>query len=307
MHVVLLATTVAGCSSSSSSASPDAAPALRPGVEDSNQVYKGTPSAHESAFWVAVRDADEAGRAAVVSQLTADVTADPTNGYSAFLVAASSFMAPNAVTHAIVDGTAPPSFGPMPAVPFLEQGLAHLTDPFYRGFDGGLLASVELQQGNVTAGGPRFAAAVKDNQIATGLISVIGDLSMHDTAKALEDMYALFEHCNGGPLDRKGGDAAAYVAKQNTGALTQRECYSGYHAPHGSPGELLILADLHAINGNAVAARAYYEALQATTDYATWPLAPVVQRRLSGAQVPDLAAVTLITSTCATCHTNKLP
>ncbi|MEO7731034.1 MAG: hypothetical protein ABIY55_08695 [Kofleriaceae bacterium] len=307
LHGLLLATTIAGCSSTSGAARPDAAPVLRPGVEDSNQVYKGTPSAHESAFWVAVRDADEAGRAAVVSQLVSDVAADPSNGYSAFLIGASSFMAPNAVTQAIASGTAPPAFGPMPAIPYLEQGLAQLRDPFYRGFDGGLLASVELSQGDVAVGGPRFAAAVADNQIATGLISVIGDLNMHDAAKALEDMYALLEHCNGGPLDRAGGDAAAYVVKQNTGALTQRECYSGYHAPHGSPGELLILADLHALDGNAEAARAYYGALQATTDYATWPLAPVVQRRLSGAQAPDLAGVTLITSTCATCHANKLP
>jgi len=65
----MLATTLAGCAASSHANGPDAAPALRPGVEDSNQVYKGPPSAHESAFWVAVRDADDAGRATAVSQL----------------------------------------------------------------------------------------------------------------------------------------------------------------------------------------------------------------------------------------------
>jgi len=36
-----------------SDASPGAAP-LRPGVEDSTHVYKGTPSAAESAFWYAL-------------------------------------------------------------------------------------------------------------------------------------------------------------------------------------------------------------------------------------------------------------
>lgn len=297
----------AGCSSSADSTTPDAARALRPGVEDSNQVFKGTPSPHENAFWVAVRDADEAGRAAVVAQLEADVAADPSNGYSAFLIAASSFMAPNTVLQAIAAGTAPPAYAPAPAVPYLQQALAHLTDPFYRGFDGGFLASVELGQGDTAAGGARFAAAVADNHVATALISVIGDLSAHDGAKALDDMYALLEFCNAGPLDRAGGDAAALIAKQNAGALAQRECYSGYHAPHGSPGELLILADLHAINGQATAAAAYYHALQQATDYATWPLAPVVQRRLADTQAADLAGVTAITTTCSTCHANVLP
>ncbi|HEX4422343.1 MAG TPA: hypothetical protein VH165_30730 [Kofleriaceae bacterium] len=307
IHVMMLTAALAGCDSTSDAAGPDAAPALRPGIEDSNQVFKGTPDAHESAFWVAVRDADEAGRAAVASQLVTDVAADPSNGYSAFLIAVSSFMAPNAVLQALAGGTPPPAFNLAPATPYLEQGLAHLTDPFYLGFDGGLLASVELSQGDVADGGPRFATAVMNNQIATGLIAVIGDLHMQNAAKALDDMYALLEDCNAGPLDRAGGDAAAYVAKQNAGMLAQRECYSGYHAPHGSPGELLILADLHAITGNADAARAYYSALKGATDYATWPLAPLVERRLSGAQPADLAGAGVITSTCATCHSNTLP
>jgi len=304
---IVVAAAVAGCSSGKTAISPDAAQALRPGVEDSNQVYKGTPSANESAFWVAVRNADDAGRATAVSWLVADITADPRNGYSQFLVAASHFMAPNTVLRALADGSPPPAFSVGGDVPYLREALTHLTDPFYLGFDGGLLASIELAAGNVAEGGPRFATAMANNHVANGLIIVIGDLQIGNTTKALTDMYAMLEYCNGGPLDRSGGDAAAYVAKANAGSLAQRECYSGYHAPHGTTGELLILADLNALNGNAQIARAYYDALQGATDYATWALGPLVERRRSGAQAPDLATVGTITNTCATCHTNALP
>jgi hypothetical protein len=303
---VLVAAGLAGCSASSTT-TPDAAASLRPGVEDSNQVYKGTPSAHEAAFWVAVRDADDAGRAAAVAQLAADVTADPTNGYSAFLIGASSFMAPSPVLRALAAGTPPPTGAFAPAVPYLQQALGHLTDPFYLGFAGGLLAAVQLGSGDVAAGTATFATAAGHNHVATALVTVIGDLARHDAATALPDMYALLDYCNGGAIDRTGAGAAALVAKQNAGALAQRECYSGYHAPHGSPGHLLILADLHALHGDAAAAKAYYTALQAATDYPTWPLRPLVERRLSGAQPADLAGASAITNTCATCHASSLP
>lgn len=301
----LVVMALAGCSSSADP-SPDAAPPLRPGVEDSNQVFKGTPSPNEAAFWVAVRNADDAARADVVARLTADVTADPSNGYSQFLVAASHFMAPSTTLRALADGAPPPRFE-LGAVPYLREALTNLTDPFYLGFDGGLLASLELGAGNVAEGGPRFATAAAHNPVATGLIKVIGDLQMHDPAQALADMYAMLEYCNSGPLDRSGAGVAAYIAKANAGALAQRECYSGYHAPHGTTGELLILADLHAINGQAAAARAYYDALPSVTDYATWALAPLVERRRAGTQAPELGTVTAITTLCATCHTNTLP
>jgi len=303
----ILVAAAVGCSPGKRAVSPQAAQALRPGVEDSNQVYKGTPSANESAFWVAVRNADDAGRATAVSRLVADVTADPSNGYSQFLVAASHFMAPNTVLRALADGTAPPAFSVAGDVPYLREALAHLTDPFYRGFDGGLLASIELAAGNVAAGGRQFAAAMADNRVANALTFVIGDLQIGNATQALADMSAIFEYCNGGPLDPSGGDAAAFVAKANAGSLAQRECYSGYHAPHGTAGELLILADLNALEGNAQIARGYYDALQGVADYPTWALRPLVERRRSGAQAPDLATVGTITSTCATCHTNTLP
>lgn len=303
---LLMLSALVSCSSGGDDPGPDAAPALRPGVEDSNQVYKGTPSANESAFWVAVRNADDTGRAAAVAAMTADVTADPSNGYSQFLIGASHFMAPSTELRALADGTPPQPFNPG-QVPYLEEALTHLTDPFYLGFAGGLLGSQQLAAGKITEGRATFAAAVANNHVATALITVIFDLQMRDTAQALEDMYALLEYCNRGPLDRGGADVAAYIAKANAGALAQRECYSGYHAPHGTTGELLILADLHALNNQAAAARAYYDALPTATDYPTWALRPLVERRRAGTQAPELATTSAITNLCATCHTNTLP
>jgi hypothetical protein len=301
IHRTMVVAALAGCSSGEGATAP-----LRPGVEDSTMVYKGTPSANESAFWVAVRNADDDGRQAAVSRLKADIATDPSNGYSQFLVAASYFMAPSTTLRALADGTPPPAFA-IGTVPYLREALANLTDPFYLGFDGGLLATQLLAAGNVAEGGPAFAAAVANNRVATGLMTVIGDLDARDTVQALADMYAMLEYCNSGPLDRSGGDAAAYVAKANAGALAQRECYSGYHAPHGTEGAVMILADLHALNGQQPAARAYYDVLPSVTDYPTWPLRPLVERRRSGAQAAEFGTLSTMTSACTFCHAHALP
>ncbi|HUJ61822.1 MAG TPA: hypothetical protein VLX92_25130 [Kofleriaceae bacterium] len=307
-RLTLFVLAAAGCSSSSSKTAADAPAPLRPGVEDSSQVYMGTPDPDESAFWVAVRGADDTGRAGAVTQLQADVAADPSNGYSEFLIGASYFMPPNSELAALAAGTAPQPFQPDPAaIPYLKQSLGNLTDPFYLGFGGGLLGELEIAGGDPADGGQTFATAAQHNHAATDFMTVIGDLQMQDVAKALADMYTLLEFCNDGPLDHQGGDAAAYVAKQNAGALVHRECYSGYYAPHGSAGELLILADLQALNGNTAAASNYYHALAGVSDYSTWALEPLVERRLSGAQPADLGTLAVITSTCATCHTTALP
>jgi hypothetical protein len=303
IRIAMIATAAfAGCSSDE-----EAPPLLRPGVEDSNQVYKGTPSANESAFWVAVRGGDDAALAAAVGELTADVAEDPRNGYSQFLIGASAFMPPSAALRALRDGTPLPSLGPPAPTAALKDALAHLTDPFYLGFAGGLQASQELAAGNFEEGGPRFAVASQHNRVATAFITVLGDLQRRDLPRALEDMYAMLEYCNGGPLERSGGDALGFVAKANAGQLAQRECYSGYHAAHGSAGELLILADLHAVNGQAEAARRYYDAVPGVADYPTWPLKPLLERRRSGAQAATAETASAVANTCGTCHTNTLP
>lgn len=282
-------------------------PRLRPGVEDSNQVYKGTPSANESAFWVAVRAGDDGALASAVDKLTADIAADPTNGYSQFLVGASAFMPPSAMLRALRDGTPVPEMGPPRLTTVLKDALTNLTDPFYLGFAGGLQASFELASGNFEEGGPRFALAAQHNRVATAFMTVLADLGSADLARAQEDMYAMLEYCNSGALDRRGADALRFVEKANAGALAQRECYSGYHAAHASAGELLILADLHAVNGDLEAARRYYDAVPSVSDYATWPLKPLLERRRSGAQPATADMVSAIANTCGTCHTNTLP
>jgi hypothetical protein len=302
-HLVLA---LAACSSSS--VTPDAPGSLRPGVEDSSQAYKGTPNAHETAFWTAVRDADDVARAAAVEQLVADVAADPTNGYSEFLIGASSFMPPRATLAALAAGTRPAPFQPSAdGEPFLRQGIANLTDPFYLGFDEALLAGLQFIAGDPQAL-TTAVSAFGHNRVATGFFLILQDLAMlEDPPKALTDTYSLLEYCNGGPLDRAGGDAASFGAKQTAGTLRQRECYSGAFAPHGSSGLLFLVGDLHALNGNAAAARAYYAAVQRTTDYATWPLKPVVERRLApGAAAPTLGELTGIATTCGTCHVDQL-
>jgi hypothetical protein len=306
MMMAVATAAIAGCSSDDDGP-PDQNGRLRPGVEDSNQVYKGTPSANESAFWVAVRNGDDAALATAVGKLNADIAADPTNGYSQFLVGASGFMPPSARLRALRDGTPVPAAGPPLATTILKDALTNLTDPFYLGFAGGLQASLEFATGNFEEGGPRFERAMQHNRVANAFITVLGDLGRGDMPSALEDMYAMLEYCNSGPLDRSGGDALRFVEKANAGALAQRECYSGYHAAHATTGELLILADLHAVNGDAATARKYYDAVLTVSDYPTWPLKPLLERRRSGAQAPTPDLVDAIAGTCGTCHTNTLP
>jgi hypothetical protein len=308
IRITMMATAaLTGCTSGDGDSPPDDLALLRPGVEDSNQVYKGTPSANEGAFWVAVRNGDDAALATAVAKLTADIAADPKNGYSQFLVGASTFMPPSAALRALRDGTPVPALDAPLRTTVLKDALTNLTDPFYLGFAGGLQATLEFSTGNFEEGGPRFALAAQHNRVATAFITVLGDLRMGDMARALEDMYAMLEYCNSGALDRNGGDALRFVAKANAGTLAQRECYSGYHAAHASAGELLILADLHAVNGNPEAARKYYDAVLSVSDYPTWPLKPLLERRRSGAQAAAANTVAAIADTCGTCHTNTLP
>jgi hypothetical protein len=304
---LVFAAALTGCSSSDDPAASDAAAALRPGVEDSSQVYRGTPSAHESAFWVAVRNADDTARAAAVQDLIADVARDPSNGYSEFLIGASYFMPPRAALTALAAGTAPAPFQPaIDAQPYLQQGVSHLTDPLYLGFDGALLSAFLFASGDPQAGAT-WAAAVMHNPVATGFNRVVQDLARQAPAQGLTDIYTLLEYCSGGALDHTDADAAHLVAKLNAGQLRHRECYSGYHAPHGSSGLLLIVGDLQALNGNQHAALAYYRAVRDTSDYASWPLAPVVERRLAGGgAAPNAGEAASIAATCGTCHVESL-
>jgi hypothetical protein len=290
-------------------ASPDASPQqpLRPGIEDSSKLYKGTPSANETAFWEAVRTSDDAARAIAVAGMKADIEKDPTNGYSQFLVGASLFMSPNSVLRDLAEGK-PTGPGELTgeAVPYLSKSLTNLKDPLYIGFAGVLLASLQLGSGDFENGGKTFAAGFKVNPLAGGITAILGKLQQKDAPGALADMYQMLDYCNRGPVDRKGADAEAFAVKQNEGTLSHRECYSGYHAMHGSEGMLVIAGDLHAINNDQAAAALYYRAAQKSTNYPTWALKPLVERRLSSATPIDMDGAFVLSATCQSCHTNTL-
>ena len=286
---------------------------LRPGIEDSSQSYKGTPSAAESAFWEAVRGGDDAARGEAVNRMRADAQRDPaTYGYSAFLSGANSFITPTVVLGAQAAGTMlPQPPPPMPdqwseAASLLTQGMQTLTDPLYLGFDAAFLATLQLSSGDVVSGQETFAFGMQKNPAAGGFFSIIFKLQQQDATGALDAFYQLIEYCYGGPVDHAGADAGAFVARANVATLAHRECYSGYHATHGTEGLLLLGGDLHALNGNAQAAGQYYAAVKAASNYSFWPLKPLLERRINGTEQPSLAAAMGLTG-CGSCHTNALP
>jgi hypothetical protein len=307
--IPLVTLSLLGCDSD---AGPGPAP-LRPGIEDSSHSYKGTPSAAESAFWEAVRAGDDAAREEAANRMRADAQRAPaTYGYSAFLAGANSFMLPTALLRAQAAGTTlPQQPPPMPdqlseAGRLLTQGMQNLTDPLYLGFDAALLATLQLSSGDVVAGQESFALGMQKNPAASGFISIIFELQEQDAPGALGAFHQLFEYCSGGPVDHDGADASEYAARANAATLAHRECYSGYHATHGTEGLLLLAGDVHALNGNAQAAGRYYAAAQAGRNYASWPLRPLLERRMNGTEQASLAAAIGLTG-CGSCHTNALP
>ena len=140
--------------------------------------------------------------------------------------------------------------------------MQNLTDPLYLGFDAAFLATLQLSSGDVVSGQETFAFGMQKNPAASGFISIIFKLQQQDAPGALDAFYQLIEYCYGGPVDHDGADAGEYLARANVATLAHRECYSGYHAPHGTEGLLLLGGDLHALNGNAQAAGQYYAAVQ---------------------------------------------
>jgi hypothetical protein len=286
---------------------------LRPGVEDSSRSYKGTPSVAESAFWEAVRSGDDAARGVAANKMAADAERDPaTYAYSAFLSGANSFMLPTAFLRAQAAGTTLPQGQPptpdqlSEAERLFTQGMQNLTDPLYLGFDAAFLAMLQLSRGDVVTGQETFAFGMQKNPAAGGFIAGIFKMEQQDLPGVLDAFHQLIEYCYGGPVDPDGADAGAYVARANAATLAHRECYSGYHAPHGTEGLLLLSGDVHALNGNHQAAGQYYAAVKAASNYASWPLKPMLERRISGTEPASLAGAKGLTA-CGSCHTNALP
>jgi hypothetical protein len=299
---------VLGCSAANNVPMMTGPTPLRPGIKDSSKAYQGTPSAHEVAFWQAVRTGDDAARATAVAQLKSDVAADPTNGYSAFLAGASSFIASSDLLRALAAGqvpTQPARQLPSDTGPLLQEGLDHLTDPLYVGFSATLLAGVQAISGDLASAAKSQQIAVANNIPASSVGQINFALSMGDIDGALASAYKLADYCNGTPLDHTNPDVNAYVDKANAAGLVHRECYSGYYAMHGTEGELLFIADVLALKGNAALAQRYYDGLRRATNYGTWPLRPLVERLASGAQsvTQDELRATI---SCPVCHVNEL-
>jgi hypothetical protein len=304
-----------GCSSSTAT-TDDAGPqdaGLRPGQDNSSKAFMGTPDPDETAFWNAVLNGDDTGRATTVAALVADVQKDPTNGYSEFLIGCSYFMPPTSFVADMASGMAPSMpFQPNApaALPFFQNAMQHLTDPFYLGFDGAFLGTIEMQGGMPAAGAQTYGTALMNNPAAGNFIKVIGDLQAaaqgdpQGTQRALADMNTLFTFCNDGTLP---SDPTAYVAAQNAGSLAHRECFTGYFAPHGSEGELLVMGDVNALTGNMAAAAQWYAAMESSTAFSAWPLKPLAEGRIHGTQAPPVSEVMGIAATCGTCHLGSLP
>lgn len=53
-------------------------------------------------------------------------------------------------------------------------------------------------------------------------------------------------------------------------------------------------------------ANRYYQAMRRATNYASWPLQPLGERRFRGTQPVQYAELTAIVA-CTTCHTDALP
>jgi hypothetical protein len=302
---LILVSFLAGCSGTSESTG--SAP-QRPGVKDSSKAFMGTPSPADDAFWVAVRNGDDAARQAAVANLKTDLTKDPTDGYSAFLAAASTFMPTSTFLRALAaNQPLPPPHGPFPedTAPLLQQAIANVTDPLYLGFSATLLAGLQASRGDPAAA-QTTQVAVSNNFPASTALGIGAALQMGNLPGVLDIMYGLFEYCNGGvKIDRANPDVDAFVDKANAAGFVHRECYSGYHAMHGTEGLLLMIGDISALTGSGQVAARYYNGMRRATNYATWPLQPLAERRISGAQpaIPgDLNSV----RSCTTCHVNQL-
>ncbi|HXI56948.1 MAG TPA: hypothetical protein VNO55_12865 [Polyangia bacterium] len=296
---------VSACSDSAP-AGPATPGALRPGQEDSSKAFKGTPSKSESAFWEAIRSGDDVARAQAVTQLKADVAQNPSNGYSAFLAASDAFMPLADLLRATVNRSAAPKPRAFPddTAPLLTQALQQLKDPFYIGFDATLLAGLQAFVDPTNA--PKTEAIAEANNVPASSVGRLNTaLRMSNLPAARDVMFGVLDFCAGTPLDHANPDVAGYVERANAASLVHRECYSGYHAMHGTEGILLITGDLVALAGNAELAKRFYTATQSSSTFGTWALKDLLERRLDGQQPAAAGELSGIVA-CSTCHINEL-
>jgi hypothetical protein len=299
---------VAACSAADTSATATPGATLRPGEKDSSKSFQGTASESETAFWEAIRKGDDAARAKAVEGLKKDVTLDSTNAYSAFLAAANVYMPPAGLLLALNAGQVPEGGDqqqiPPDTIPLLMNSTKLFKDPLYKGFAASLLSATQAGGGDFEASAKSMEIGIANNIPASSVTRAIGSILQRDLKGAYDAIWAMMDFCAGAPLDRNNPDVDTYVDRANKSDLRHRECYSGYHAEHGTEGTLLLAGDLAALNGNASGGARMYAGMKRARNYGTWGLRALAERRVSG----DLKAVPenmFNISACTSCHVDQ--
>jgi hypothetical protein len=308
-RVLLLSSLALAAACSATEAPATFVVTLRPGVKDSSKSFQGTASANETAFWEAIRKGDDAARAKAVADLKKDAAGDPKNAYSAFLAAADVYVPSSGLLPALNAGMVPGG-GELQQIPpetiqLFTNSMNTFTDPLLKGFAASLLSATQAGGGDFEGAGKSMEIAIANNIPASSVTRAVGSLLQQDVKGAYEVIWAMMDFCAGAPLDRKSPDVDAYVDRANKSDLRHRECYSGYHATHGTEGTLLIAGDLAALNGNASGAARMYAGMKRSTNYGTWALRDLADRRISD----DLKAVPenmFNISACTSCHVDQI-
>jgi hypothetical protein len=309
-RVLLPSSLVLAAACSAADATPtNSAVTLRPGVKDSSKSFQGTASANETAFWEAVRTGNDAARTKAVDSLKKDAAADPKNAYSAFLAAANVYIPPSGLLPALNAGMVPGGGEqqqiPPETIQLFTNSMNTFTDPLLKGFAASLLSATQAGGGDFEGSGKSMEIAIANNIPASSVTRAIGSLLQQDVKGAYEVIWAMMDFCAGTPLDRNNPDVDTYVDRANKSDLRHRECYSGYHATHGTEGTLLIAGDLAALSGNASGAARMYAGMKRATNYGTWGLRNLAERRVSG----DLKIVPenmFNISACTSCHVDQI-
>jgi hypothetical protein len=304
----------AACASESTASTtpaptPTPTPGLRPGVKDSSKAFQGTASPNETSFWEAVRTGDDAARAKAVEAMRKDVAADPSNAYSAFLIGGNNYMPPSGVLKALNAGQVPTGAEQQQDPPDLERLLSgardKFTDPLYKGFAASLLSAYQFGKGDFENGGKNIGLGVSLNIPASAVTRAVGSILQKDLKGANDAIWEMFDFCAGAPLDRNNPDMESYVDRANKSDLAHRECYSGYHATHGTEGSILIAGDLAALTGNPTGAARMYAAMKRAANYNTWGLKALAERRVSG-ELTIVPENIFNVIGCASCHVDQI-
>jgi hypothetical protein len=100
---------------------------------------------------------------------------------------------------------------------------------------------------------------------------------MDEFQTGLDAYYKAFEICTGKPLDRDRPDVSGMLH----GPFPDPVCGNMPKIPHNLQGELSLFADMLVKNLQPDAARAVFEAIKQSDDFASWSFAKQVDERLS--------------------------